>query len=355
MTAIYRNDAMTLQLSAERILARIEALARHSQEGPGVTRLYLSPELRGATDQLLAWMAEAGVDAHVDAVGNVVGRYHARSGRGPYLLIGSHLDSVIQGGKYDGPLGVLTALECVHALHQAGRRLDFGIELLGFADEEGARFPATLIGSRAVAGTFQESTLEARDANGVSIREAMSAYGLDPSLIPSAAHERADVLAYLEFHIEQGPVLESEHLPVGVVTAINGQSRMLVTMESAAGHAGTVPMHLRHDPLLAACAIALAVERISKERPNTVGTVGQVTVRPGAMNVIPDRRRSASMFVRRRTRTDVGCWIGCVPSWRGPAASEGSESRSCRSSISNHRRARPGSCARSKGRSKLKA
>jgi allantoate deiminase len=282
---------MTETISARRIWARCEALGRLSEMPGGLTRVYLSGEQAAANDLVLGWMREAGMSARLDAVGNVVGRYEGSRPGSPCLMLGSHLDTVRDAGKYDGMLGVVTAIDCVHALNARGKRLPFAIEVIGFADEEGVRFNATLIGSRAVAGTFRHEVLDAVDKDGVSMREAMQRAGLDPARIADAAHRREDVLAYAELHIEQGPVLEAEGLPVGVVTAINGATRLAVEIEGTAGHAGTVPMALRQDALAAAAECVLAIEERCRSVPELVGTVGKLETLPGAVNVIPGKVR----------------------------------------------------------------
>lgn len=273
--------------AGKRILMRCDQLGRISGPGAGVSRLYLSREHRIAAETLKQWMTDAGMDARIDEVGNVVGRYHAESGGGPYLITGSHMDSVINAGRYDGPLGVLTSLDCVAVLNSRGKRLPFGVEVVAFGDEEGARFRTTLAGSRGLTGDHRDDLLMARDADGILMTEAMVEFGLDPAAIPSAAHRPEDVIGYVELHIEQGPVLEAEDLAVGVVSAISGQSRSVIRLKSAPNHAGTVPMGMRHDPLLAASEIALAVERIAAAHENTVGTVGFIKAEPGLINVIP--------------------------------------------------------------------
>jgi allantoate deiminase len=274
-------------LSAERIMRRCEALARHSELPGGLTRVFLSPQARAATDEVLGWMREAGMQAKLDAIGNAAGRYEGERPGLPCLMLGSHLDTVRDAGRYDGMLGVITAIECVSALSSQGRRLPFAIEIVGFGDEEGVRFGTTLLGSRAVAGIFDAEALKARDPQGNSMADALRAFGLDPADIPGVARKKGSVLAYAELHIEQGPVLEAEGLPVGVVTAINGFSRLRVTLRGLAGHAGTVPMNLRRDTLAGAAECVLAVESVAKSHPELVGTVGRIEARPGAINVIP--------------------------------------------------------------------
>ena len=231
-------------------------------------------------------MREAGMQASLDAIGNVAGRYEGTRAALPCLMLGSHLDTVRDAGRYDGMLGVVTAIECVAALAKKGKRLPFAIEVLGFGDEEGVRFGTSMLGSRAVSGALDPATLEARDANGVSIAEALRAVGLGEG-IEAVAREKGQVLGYAELHIEQGPVLEAEGLPVGVVSAINGFSRLRATITGTAGHAGTVPMKLRRDALAAAAECVLAIERIARSDAELVGTVGRLEVKPGAINVIP--------------------------------------------------------------------
>jgi allantoate deiminase len=274
-------------LDSARIMERCDALARHSELAGGLTRVFLSPEARAATDKVLGWMREAGMQAKLDAIGNAAARYEGERPGLPCLMLGSHLDTVRDAGRYDGMLGVVTAIECVQALHSTKKKLPFAIEIIGFGDEEGVRFGTTLLGSRAVAGIFDEKSLQMKDANGVAMSAALREFGLEPKRIRDVARKKGEVLAYAELHIEQGPVLETEGLPVGVVTAINGFSRLRVTLRGAAGHAGTVPMGLRRDALAAAAECVLAVERIARGHAELVGTVGRIEAKPGAINVIP--------------------------------------------------------------------
>ncbi len=274
-------------VEAARILQRCDALARHSELEGGLTRVYLSPEHRAVSALVLGWMREAGMRAELDAIGNVVGRYEGSRPGLPCLMLGSHLDTVRDAGKYDGMLGVIGAIECVASLNSRKKRLPFAIEVIGFGDEEGVRFGTTLLGSRAVAGSFDKQVLEMKDSSGIALADALREFGLDPARIPQVARKKHAVLAYAELHIEQGPVLEAEGLPVGIVTAINGFSRLRVALRGQAGHAGTVPMHLRRDALAAAAECVLAVETIAKKHPELVSTVGRIEARPGAINVIP--------------------------------------------------------------------
>ncbi|WP_406873731.1 allantoate amidohydrolase [Aminobacter sp. P9b] len=288
--------------AGKRIMRRCDELGSISKPGVGVTRLYLSPEHRKAAETIVGWMQDAGMEARIDEAGNVVGRYHAESGGGPYLVTGSHMDSVVNAGRYDGPLGVLSSLDCVAGLNSRHRRLPFGIEVVAFADEEGTRFRTTLAGSRALTGQFGDDLFNAKDTDGVSVRDAMVGFGLDPEFVDKAAHRPQDVIGYVELHIEQGPVLQAAGLPVGVVTAISGQTRAVMRLKSAANHAGTVPMGMRRDPLLAASEIALEVERIASTYLNTVGTVGFIRAEPGLINVIPGE---VSLTVDLRSQGDA--------------------------------------------------
>jgi allantoate deiminase len=312
--------------SGARVLARCDSLARCSEQPDGLTRLYLSAEQRAANELVLGWMREAGMQAALDAVGNCIGRYEGVRPGLPCLMLGSHLDTVRDAGRYDGMLGVVAAIECVHALHARGRRLPFAIVVAGFADEEGVRFGTTLLGSHAVAGTFDAAVLDKLDANGVTMREALSAFGLDPARIARAAFRPEGVLGYAELHIEQGPVLEAAGLPVGVVTAINGANRLIVEIRGMAGHAGTVPMARRQDALAAAAECVLAIERLCASAPELVGTLGRLETFPGATNVIPGRVvftadiRSPRDADRMAAAADVKQEIAAICARRGVAA-----------------------------------
>ena len=277
--------------SAQRIWDQCEELALCSEQPGALTRIFLSKEQAAASQLVLHWMREAGMHARIDAIGNVLGRYEGDRAGLPCLMLGSHLDTVRDAGKYDGPLGVISAIECVRTLNAAGRRLPFAIEVVGFSDEEGVRFGATLLGSRALAGTFDPAALAARDRGGVSMRDALDNAGFDADAISTAARKPGEILAYAELHIEQGPVLEAEGLAVGTVTAINGFSRRRFSVKGFAGHAGTVPMRLRRDALTAAAECVLAVERIGRGDPDLVATVGRIESFPGAINVIPGEAR----------------------------------------------------------------
>jgi len=287
----------------EEIVRRITALGAISATPGDLTRIFLTPEHRAAADLLLSWMAEAGMDAHLDAIGNVCGRYEGERPGLPCLMLGSHYDTVRDAGKWDGPLGLITAISCVADLHKRGRRLPFAVEVTGFADEEGVRFASTLLGSRAVAGTFVESVLGVRDSAGISMREALVTFGLDPDHIGAAARAPSELLAYVELHIEQGPVLEAHDLPVGVVTAISGATRLAASLTGMAGHAGTVPMLLRRDALAGAAECITTIEELCRtDHGGLVGTVGYIHAMPGATNVIPGQ---VSFTIDLRAATDT--------------------------------------------------
>ena len=296
---------MTRALGAS-VMDRLHELARCSSEAGRLTRLYLTPAHAAAVRISRGWMEETGMRAEIDAVANVVGRYEGSRPGAPTLLLGSHIDTVRDAGHYDGNFGVVAAIEAVAALHAAGKRLPFAIEVIAFGDEEGVRFPSKLSGSRAVAGTFARDTLDVVDAQGVHLEAALRSFGCNPAAIPAVGRRRESVLGYIELHIEQGPVLEQQRLPVGIVTAINGASRFRIEVTAQAGHAGTVPMGLRKDALAAAGEmILLAVGRraAGAPEPGLVATVGAIEVSPGAPNVIAGRT-TFTLDVRAPVDTD---------------------------------------------------
>jgi allantoate deiminase len=299
-------------LLGREIVGRIGALGAISETPENLTRIFLSPEHRAAAELLLSWMESAGMRAHLDAIGNVCGRYEGDRPGLPCLMLGSHYDTVRDAGKWDGPLGLITAISCVADLNRRGRRLPFAIEVVGFADEEGVRFASTLLGSRAVAGTFDEAALGAADEAGITMRQALSQFGLDPEHIGAAARARRELHGYVELHIEQGPVLEGLNLPVGVVTAISGATRLAVRLVGMAGHAGTVPMALRRDALAGAAECIVDIEEFCRTDPDgLVGTVGYIHAMPGATNVIPGQVsftidiRAAADAPRKLAVTDI--------------------------------------------------
>lgn len=306
-----------------KVMDRLDALARHSEDAGALTRRFLTPEHRAAGEQVRAWMEEAGMAAGWDAIGNVVGRYEGVRPGLPALLLGSHIDTVRDAGRYDGNLGVVAAIACVEALDRRGARLPFAIEVLAFGDEEGVRFPTTLLGSRAVAGMVADRDLDVADETGITVRDALRAFGADPAGVPAVARRPDQVLGYVELHIEQGPVLEAEDLPVGIVTAIAAASRFTVEMTGMAGHAGTVPMGLRRDALAAAAEAVLAVERRCTGIDGLVGTVGRIAAAPGAVNVIPGGTtfsmdiRAAERAVRDAAVADIVAEIEAIGRLRG--------------------------------------
>src|SRR5256714_4870685 len=259
---------------SQQVMERCDLLASCSDEPGSITRPFASDAMRRAQQYVREWMRQAGMTVSRDNIGNLRGRYEG-SGAAT-LLLGSHIDSVRDAGKYDGPLGVMIAIAAVQRAHDSSKRLPFSLEVLAFADEEGLRYGSTYLGSRAVAGAFDLSDLERSDADGVVMADAIRASGGDPSNIAEDRWNGGDVLGYLEVHIEQGPVLEARGLPVGVVSAIAGQSRIDVTFRGTAAHAGTVPLELRRDALCAAAEFVLAVESLARSRPGLVATVGQI-------------------------------------------------------------------------------
>src|ERR1700722_4027086 len=287
----------------DEIVERISRLGKISETPEHLARVFLSPEHRAAAELILTWMRDAGMQVRLDAIGNVCGRYEGERPGLPCLMLGSHYDTVRDAGKWDGPLGLITAISCVADLQRRGRRFPFAIEVTGFADEEGVRFASTLLGSRAVAGTFNERVLASKDETGISMREALVRFGLDPDHIGAAARIRSELLAYVELHIEQGPVLEARNLAVGVVSAIAGATRLAAKLTGMAGHAGTVPMGLRRDALAAAAECISKIEELClSEEGGLVGTVGYIHATPGATNVIPGE---AHFTIDLRAPTDV--------------------------------------------------
>ena len=272
---------------AATVMQRCDVLAACTEEPGSITRPFASDAMRRAHQYVREWMREAGMAVTRDNIGNLRARYEG-TGKGT-LLLGSHLDSVRNAGRYDGPLGVMVAIAAVKRMHDAGRRLPFGLEVLAFADEEGLRFGSTYLGSRAVAGRLDGADLRRTDAGGVTMADAIRAFGGDPEKLGDDRWRGDRPLGYIEVHIEQGPVLEARGLPVGVVPAIAGQSRFEIAFTGEAGHAGTVPMDSRRDALTAAAEIVLAVEAAGATQEGLVATVGRLDVEPGAANVIPGK------------------------------------------------------------------
>jgi allantoate deiminase len=309
------------------ILARAEELSAFTERPGMLARSYLTPQHRQAGDRIRAWMREAGMQAEFDALGNVVGRYEGSRPGAPAILTGSHMDSVVDAGKYDGLFGVLSPIACVAELNRQGRRLAFPIEVIAFGDEEGVRFGTSMMGSKALTGRFDAALLDTRDAQGTTLAAALAAFGCDANGIPALERDPAGIRLYVESHIEQGPVLLNEGLPVGVVTAIAGSSRARVAVRGEEGHAGTVPMALRHDALAAAAAMVVELERRCRAAAGrVVGTVGKLAVvGGGAINVIPGRVeltvdvRSGDDATRRSAVDEVEGAFRAIAAERGVA------------------------------------
>jgi allantoate deiminase len=305
-------------------MALVDALARHTDEPGRLTRLYLSPAHRATAEATLRMMREAGLEARIDAVGNVIGRREGRERGAPALIIGSHLDSVVDAGRFDGPLGVVAGIVAAEALAHEGP-LPFAIEVAAFGDEENVRFPTNLSTSYALAGRYRPEWPDARDGDGVALRDALLAFGGDPDAVAALARRREDVVGYLEVHIEQGPLLESKDLAVGIVSAIAGITRARALVTGEAGHAGTVPMAMRRDALAAAAEMIAAVERIGSRRQDTVATVGAAKVAPGAVNVIAGEvaftidARAPEDGVRGRMVAEIECALRAIAARRGVA------------------------------------
>ena len=307
----------------QQIMALADRLAHWSEAPDGLTCTYLSAAHRAVAAEIRGWMDQAGLATAIDVAANVVGRYGADDPNAPTLILASHYDTVRNAGKYDGRLGVLVALVVTEHLQRLGRKLPFHLDVIAFSEEEGVRFSSSFLGSSAVAGRFDPRLLERRDADGITLAAAMAAAGLDPAGIPALARRREELVGYLEVHIEQGPVLLDEGLPVGIVSAIAGTVRCMVTITGTAGHAGTVPMARRHDAAAAAAELVLYVEQRCARAPSLVGTVGQLAVPNGAINIIPGRCelsldiRAADDSTRDAAVFDVMTEIGRIAAKRG--------------------------------------
>ncbi len=271
--------------AAQQLARRLDELGRVSDEPGKLTRTFLSPAMDRANALVGKWMREAGLAVREDATGNLIGRREGTAPGAKTLLLGSHLDTVRDAGRFDGPLGVLLPIAALGELKRRGVSLPFAVEVLGFSEEEGVRFASAYLGSKGYSGQLRASDLQLKDADGVTVRAAMKRWGA--SAPTRAPHSRQDLLGYLEVHIEQGPVLEAERLAVGVVSAIAGQTRGRITFRGKAGHAGTTPMVLRRDALAAAAEFIRFAESTARLRAPLVATVGTIAVQPGAPNVIP--------------------------------------------------------------------
>jgi allantoate deiminase len=273
--------------AAQKIMQRIEALAKISETQENLTRTFASPAMHRVNALVGKWMREAGMKTRVDAIGNLIGHYAGEKSNAKILLLGSHLDTVRNAGKFDGPLGVILAIVCVEYLHQKKIRLPFAIEVVGFADEEGVRYQTAYLGSKVLAGTFNPQDLKRTDAKDISMAAAIKSFGGNPARLKQSRLNPKKLLGYVEAHIEQGPVLEKEKFAVGIVSAIAGQSRAKIIFKGRAGHAGTTPMNLRKDALCGAAEFILAAENLARKTTGLVATVGEVSAKPGAGNVIP--------------------------------------------------------------------
>ena len=298
------NELLGVQhLFGPQVMAWAEQLGAISDSPDGLTCAYMTPAHQRTAAQLVQWMLDAGMEAHIDAVGNVVGRYAAAQPDAKTLITGSHYDTVRNGGKYDGRLGILLPIALAGHLARRGERLPFHLEVIGFAEEEGVRFRSTFLGSSAITGRFNPILLEQQDSDGISMRAALVKAGHDPAAIAGIARDPAALLGFVEVHIEQGPVLLERGLPVGVVTAIAGSSRYLVELGGVASHAGTTPMGMRRDAAAAAAEIVLLVEARCCGRGSLVGTVGQLEVPSGSVNVVPGQCR-LSLDIRAASDAD---------------------------------------------------
>jgi allantoate deiminase len=317
--------ALTSDLG-ERPIARCNVLGAvpFSEDHDFLNRPYLTESHRKTLELVRMWMTAAGMSVRLDPLGNLIGRYDGVRPNAAALLIGSHIDTVRNGGRYDGALGVMLGIECVEALAVAGKRMPFAIEVIAFGDEEGSRFPASMLCSRGIVGGVGEEALALEDAEGVSLRQALLDFGLDPTDIAKAARKPGEVLAYVEAHIEQGPVLESRDLPIGVVTGIAAQLRLKARFLGVAGHAGTSPMGLRQDAIAAAAAGVLAVEAIcAAGAPDLRGTVGRFLPQTSAYNVIAGEvemgidLRASTEAVRDRAAEAIKARLGEIAAARG--------------------------------------
>ncbi len=293
-----------------------EKLAQHSEPGyiekGQLTVTYLTDAHRACAQRISHWMRDCGFDeVEVDAVGNVVGRYKPAQDGGRYLLTGSHYDTVRNGGKYDGRLGIFVPMACVRELHRQGKRLPFGIEVVGFAEEEGQRYKATFLGSGALIGDFKPEWLEQKDADGITMREAMQHAGLCIDDIPKIQRDAAHYIGFVEVHIEQGPVLNELDIPLGVVTSINGGVRYVCEMIGTASHAGTTPMDRRRDAALGVAELALYMEQRAAQDGDSVATMGMLQVPNGSINVVPGKC-AFSMDMRAPTDTQRDAMVSDV-------------------------------------------
>jgi allantoate deiminase len=310
---------------ARLLMERSDVLATFTTVEGQITRPYGTPGLWAARDQLTSWMEDAGLTTRVDTIGNLIGRYDADPAVASpkTFLIAGHYDSVVDAGRYDGTLGILTGIATVERLRDAGTRLPFAIEVVAIVDEEGNRFHNSFLGSSPLTGRWDAAWLELTDDDGVTLGETIAANGADPEAIGADAYDPATLLGFIEVHIEQGPVLEAHNLPVAAVSSITGSNRATIVVHGVAGHAGTVPMTLRSDALVAAAEMILAIEQVGRSEPGLVATVGRMEVSPGAPNVIPGRveftldLRHADPAVREQAVGRIRSHTDAVASTRG--------------------------------------
>jgi allantoate deiminase len=321
--------------AAQQLVRKLNELGRVTDEPGRLTRTFLSPAMKRANALVAGWMKAAGLKVRVDSVGNLIGRRpadHSPLASRPSpktLLLGSHLDTVRDAGRFDGPLGVLLPIVALAELNRRGVKLPFHVEVLGFSEEEGVRFASAYLGSEGYTGRLKPTTLALRDAAGVSVGAALKKFNGGRFTPPMAAHKRGDLLGYVEVHIEQGPVLEAKKLSVCVVSAIAGQSRFKLTWTGQAGHAGTTPMDGRRDALAGVAEFALVVEELARVTTGLVATIGSLTVSPGAANVIPgsavhtldvrhadDTARRAALFQLGRLAAQIARKRGLKVSWQ---------------------------------------
>lgn len=285
-------DLKTLTINKSRLEERINALAEIGKIGEtGVCRQALSKEDRLGVETVKGWMEEAGLTARIDHFGNLIGRLEGKNPDAAILMIGSHIDSQPYGGRFDGVIGVLGALETVQTMREQGMVPNVPIEVVAFSDEEGCRFNKGLFGVRGILGKLEEGELERTDKDGVTRREALIEFGCDPTKFKESQYPEGSISAFIEMHIEQGPVLEKNNLPVGIVTGISGPLWLTVELEGFAGHAGSVPMPMRQDALVGASKIIVALNELASQDPSapTVGTVGSMKIFPDSRNIIPEK------------------------------------------------------------------
>lgn len=315
--------------AAQLLVSMLDELGHITDEPGRITRTFLSPAMRRANQLVGDCMNAAGLDVWEDSVGNLIGRYASANSKARTLLLGSHLDTVRDAGRFDGPLGVLLPIVALAELKVRGVKLPFNVEVIGFSEEEGVRFASAYLGSEGYTGRLRSATLKLRDADGISVGDVLREFNDGKFSLPKPAHSISNLLGYIEVHIEQGPVLDAKKLAVGVVSAIAGQSRFKLTWTGKAGHAGTTPMALRQDALAGAAEFTLAAEKLARGTTGLVATVGTLTVSPGAANVIPgsvvhtldvrhakDAVRRASLFKLGRVAAQIAKQRGLKISWQ---------------------------------------